>query len=263
VVTGRLHDRLGARPLIGVAHLPPSLGRPGFAGPERALSWIEEDLRALVEGGCDAVMLENEHDDPTALTVSRTQVAWLARVAAHARARCDRPLGLNVQRIDWEASISIAAAAELDMIRLDVFVDRVRMAGHDAIVEPAEVLRLRSALGADRVLLLTDVQVKHAESVGALSITSSARRARGAGSDAVIVTGDRTGEPPSIADLAAAREGAAPLPVLVGSGFDADNARALAPHAAGVLVGTSMMRDGRIDSERVARVVSAWRSASE
>lgn len=249
------------RPLIGVIHLPRSLGLAGFSGIDPSLDALAADLRALSEGGVDGVLLENDDDEPTDLVVSKAQVAWITRASIFARERVRAPLGLGVQRIDWEASIAIAAAAELDFVRLDVFVDRVRMGGREAEVAPRDVVALRRALDAERVLLFTDVHVKHAELLSEGDIATSARQAAEAGSDCVLVTGARTGEPPDVADLRAARRAAAPIPVCIGSGLTPERAREMAAECDSAVVGTALKAGGRIDAAKVARMVRAWRDA--
>lgn len=249
------------RPLVGVVHLPPSLGYPGCPGLGPALDVLDRDLDALITGGVDAVLCENDNDKPHTLAVSKAQVAWLARLMHAARTNTGVPLGIGVQRIDWEAALSIASACALDFVRLDVFVDRVRMLGQVVEVAPDAVRALRARLGADRVALFTDVHVKHADLVDDEAIEHGARRASEEGSDAILVTGDRTGEPPSIDDLDAARRASA-TPVLIGSGLSAARCGALAPHADGALVGTAIKLGDRIDSDRTRELVTAWRGAS-
>jgi hypothetical protein len=250
-----------ARPIVGVVHLAPSLGTPSFPGHQAAREALGRDLDALLAGGIDGVLLENDNDRPHTLQVGKPQLAWLTRAACEARARCAKPLGLGVQRIDWEASIAIVAAAELDFVRLDVFVDRVRMLDQTVEVDPRAVVELRRRLGAQRVQLWTDIQVKHAELVEGRPIEQSACAAAAAGSDAILVTGARTGDPPALGHLRCARAAAAPLPVLIGSGLTAANAAELAGAADGALVGTALKRGDRVDPVRVREVVGAWRAA--
>ena len=220
---------------------------------------LAADLGALMEAGFDGVLLENDADKPHTLTVSKAQVAWLTRLAQEARTRLSVPLGIGVQRIDWEATLSVAAAADLDFVRLDVFVDRVRMQGEIVIVDPTEVCALRASLGAERVQLWTDVHVKHADLMEERSIAESARLARAGGADAVLVTGTRTGEPPRLEDVSEAA--AAARPVLVGSGLTPALASTYAPLVDGAVVGSILKRGDRIDVERARAMVRAWRES--
>jgi uncharacterized protein len=254
--------KLGAaRPLVGVVHLPPSLGYAGFPGVEEALAIVRRDVAALCDAGYDGVLLENDADKPHDLYVGKHVVAWLARAAAEARAIVRAPLGIGVQRVDWEASLAVAAAVGLDFVRLDVFVDRVRMQGSEVAIDSAAVVAQRRALGIERVALWTDVHVKHAELVSVEPLQASVRRAIACGSDAVLVTGERTGMPPAIEDLRAAAEAASSVPVVIGSGLTPELAPELAPLCGAALVGTAIHRERRIDPERAARMLQAWRAA--
>lgn len=246
-------------PLIAVVHLPPSLGYPSCPGLAPALEVLRADLASL--DGVDGILLENDNDKPHTLEVSKAQVAWLTRLATAAREQLALPLGIGVQRIDWRAALAVAAAAGLDFVRLDVFVDRVRMLDQEVVVDPAAVRRERAALGIEALALFTDIHVKHAEQLDDASLADSALLATREGSDGLLVTGARTGEPPTVDDLERARS-VGGTPVLVGSGLTADNASVFAPHADGALVGTALKRGERIDRGRVQEVVEAWRSAS-
>jgi uncharacterized protein len=108
------------------------------------------------------------------------------------------------------------------------------------------------------VRVLVDIQVKHAELVDERPLAESARLAIAAGADALLVTGTRTGEPPLVDDLRAARTAG---PVYIGSGLDADNAAQLAPHCDGAVVGTSLKDGARISRAKVTHVVEAWQRA--
>lgn len=241
--------------LIAALHLAPSFGTPDFPGIARALADLEADLAALADlEGLDGVLLENENDKPHTILANHEQITWLTRMALHARARTRLPLGINVQRMDWRTTFAIATTAELDLVRLDTLVDRVRMDGEVVALEPARVMERRPP----GVQVLVDIQVKHAELLDVRPLAESARLAVAAGADAVLVTSTRTGEPPLVEDLVAAHAG---RPVYIGSGLDADNAARLAPRCEGAIVGTSLKDGARISRAKAARVVEAWRRA--
>jgi membrane complex biogenesis BtpA family protein len=222
---------------------------------------VRADVAALVEAGADGILMENENDKPHTLVVSRAQAAWLGAVAVEVRRMTSLPLAIGVQRIDWETTLAVAAAADLQAVRLDTFVDRVVMAGEAVEVDPAGVRALRASLGVPGLALWTDVHVKHAELVGGGTLAASARRAVDEGAAAVLVTGTRTGEPPTRADLEEAQAAlAGRAPVWIASGLDADNARALAPLCDGAIVGTALKTGARVDRDRARRVVNAWRA---
>lgn len=217
----------------------------------------------LETSGVDGIVLENDADKPHTLTVNKAQVAWLTRLATEARQQTVLPLGIGVQRIDWEAALAVACAASLELVRLDVFVDRVRMQDEEVELSPKKVRAFRSDLRAYSVEIWADVHVKHAELVSDTTLAESARRAAVEGAAAVSITGRRTGEPPDVEDLKIARSSVESAAVVIGSGLTPENASSLAPYADGAMVGTSMMSEGRVERGRVEAMVKAWRRACE
>jgi hypothetical protein len=238
-----------SKPLIGMIALPPSPGYPAFTSVNSMIDAALADLDALEQGGVDAVLVENDFDQPHTLTAGAEVVAAMTRVTCEIVSRAQVPVGVEVLLNDWRASLAVAAATGARFIRLDFFVDRVRSKLGVIEPEPAAVIAYRQKIRADSVLIFTDLQVKYSTPVdGPKPIEESAREAALAGADAVIVTGSETGIGPSVEDLGAARHGG--VPVLIGSGLSPGNAAELAPMADGYIVGTSL-RSGRGASDRV------------
>jgi membrane complex biogenesis BtpA family protein len=167
-------------------------------------------------------------------------------------------IGVEILLNDPEASLAAALAAGATFVRTDYFVDEMTRPEHGSMrIAPAELMAYRRRIGAEQVSVLADIQVKYAQMVEPRTLAASAALAREHGADAIVVSGTRTGEPPSSEQLADARQGAGTVPVLVGSGFDEANARALLRHADGAIVGTSLLREGHAEIERVTRLVHA------
>lgn len=246
--------------LIGVIALPPLPGLADSPGIETMLALALADLAALEDGGANAVLIENDFDRPHTLVGDAAGVAAMTAVAAEVVRRARVPVGVQMLLNDWRASLGIAAAARAGFVRLDFFVDRVRIAAGEIVPEPERILAYRAAIGAEQIALCTDIQVKHSEplEVGK-SLAVSALQAAAHGSAAAIVSGARTGLPPSAEDLLAARAGG--LPVWIGSGLTSANAAALWPLCDAAIVGTAL-RAGPTWRERVdERLVRALRSA--
>jgi membrane complex biogenesis BtpA family protein len=174
------------------------------------------------------------------------------------RAARRAPVGVEILLNDPQASLAVAAMAGARFIRTDYFVDPMERPEHGGAmkIDPAGLLARRTELRADHVLILADIQVKYARMLVPRTLGESARLAREHGADAVIVTGTVTGEAPALADLREAAAGASPCPVLVGSGLDAANARALFAAADGAIVGTSLKTGAHVDREKVQGLVA-------
>jgi uncharacterized protein len=248
-----------ARPLIGVIHLPALPGYPDSPGLAAVVAHALAELSAYRVGGLDGVLVENEQDQPHRVAAARETVAVMTTVTHTLVAAANRfPVGIEILLNDPEASLAVAHAAGADFIRTDYFADEMSRPGHGVMrIAPGEVVAYRERIGASRVLILADIQVKYAQMLAPRTLGESARDAREQGADAIVVTGTRTGEPPSPQDVLAAREGAGDCPVLVGSGLAPGNARGLLEVADGAIVGTSLMRDGRAAFEQIAALTSA------
>ena len=240
--------------LVGVIHLPPLPGYPASPGIERVVEKALRDLEALETGPVDGVLVENEEDRPHRVEAARETIAAMTRVARELVSATQKAeIGVEILLNDPEASLAVAATAGASFIRTDYFVDPMERPEHGGAmrIDPEGLLRYRRSLGADSILILADIQVKYARMLVERSLAESARLAREAGADAVVVTGTRTGEPPSLSELEGARLGAGEIPVLIGSGLSQSNAPALLQVADGAIVGTSLKRGETIDAEKV------------
>jgi membrane complex biogenesis BtpA family protein len=266
-----LEARFGSEtPLIGMVHLPPLPGAPRFAGDRQAVRGRAlSDAYALVEGGFDALLVENFGDAPFyPEEVPSHVVAEMTAVARELDIGVDRPIGVNVLRNDVAAALSVAAAAGGSFVRANVH-SGARVTDQGLIEGRAhETMRLREQIEAD-VVVFADVAVKHSTGIGHREVGAIARETLERGlADGLIVSGPETGEPAAADHLQAvldARDDLAPeTPVFVGSGVTAEDAPALLEVADGVIVGTALKRDGVTDNpvepERVQEFVEAARS---
>jgi hypothetical protein len=244
--------------LIGVIHLPPLPGYPASPGITRVIEKALRDLDALESGPVHGVLVENEEDRPHRVEAARETIAAMTVVARELVSAARKTvIGVEILLNDPEASIAAAAMAGAAFIRTDYFIDPMERPEHGGAmrIDPEGLLRYRRALGADSILILADIQVKYARMLVDRSLGQSARLAREASADAVVVTGARTGEPPSLGELEDARRGAGEIPVLVGSGLSSSNASSLLRVADGAIVGTSLKAGDEIDSARVKELL--------
>jgi uncharacterized protein len=253
-------------PLVGMVHLPPLPGSPGWGGSmARVLDRARSDAEALVEGGMDGVLVENFGDLPfrPGRVGAETVAAMALAVAAVRTVVGDRPVGVNVLRNDAESGIGLAAAAGASFLRVNVHVGV--MFSDQGILEGRahETLRRRAAL-VPELLLLADVLVKHAVPPPGIDPAVAAKDLRQRGlADVLVVSGARTGAPVDPIRLRAVRDAGPDAPVWIGSGLEPENAEELLKGAHGAIVGSTLQREGRpgggVELERVRRLVAAVR----
>jgi membrane complex biogenesis BtpA family protein len=260
--------RPSPRGVIGMVHLAPLPGAPGWRGSMSAvIDGAVRDARALEEGGVDAVLVENYGDLPFhADALPPETVAALTAAVAAVRAAVDLPVGVNALRNDAAAALAVAGATEAAFIRVNVHTGA--MVTDQGWIEgrAAETLRLRERVCPD-VAILADVLVKHATPPPGLEIEQAARDAWERGlADALIVSGSGTGEPTALEDVRRVEESAPDAPVLVGSGVRAETVADLLRHADGVIVGSALQPRGAgsgVEVDRVRALVDAARRAAD
>lgn len=258
------------KPVIGMCHLPPLPGAPRYAGGGLAAArdFLLRDAEALVQGGVDALMIENFGDAPFFPgPVPPATIAAITVLAAEVRRQFDRPLGVNVLRNDGRAALAAAVAAGADFIRVNI-LSGARVTDQGVVTAIAhDLLRDRAALRAESVHVFADVDVKESQPLGAPpSIEDEIDDVVHRGlADAVIVSGANTGDAArvdlvrrahlAVHRLAGHESGARPA-LLLGSGVNRENLPNYWTLADGFIVGTALKHDSRphapVDAGRVA-----------
>jgi len=254
------------RTVIGMVHLPSLPGSPRWDGSmARVVASALADARALIEGGVDALLVENFGDAPfTPGRVEPATVAAMSVVAAEIRRALPRaPLGVNVLKNDARAALAVAAAVGAEFIRVNVHAGAV-LADQGIVQSDAYgTLRDRRLLGVD-VAIFADVGGKHAVPLAPVELEQTARDLVHRGlADALVVSGPATGQATPLAEVKRVRSAVPNVPLLIGSGVTAETAAELLSVADGLIVGTSVKRDGDVeqpvDRARVEKLVAAAR----
>ncbi len=262
---------LDSKPLIGVVHLPPLPGSPGWRGGsledivERAL----KDARSLEEGGVDAIIVENYGDAPYAIRVREPEtIAAMAIVVREVVRSVSLPVGVSLLRNSGPEAVAIAAVTGATFIRVNAFCEP-RVAPEGLLEPVARETMLKARSLAWRGKILADVDVKHSLPLASgydprWALRETLHRCK---PDAVIASGARTGEAPEPGYIAALRSTAPGAKILVGSGVTPENIRLYWRLADGFIVGTYFKVGGvttnPVDKKRVeafVRVVRELRS---
>lgn len=259
------------KPIIGMVHLPPLPGSPGYRGEsiEEIVRFALREAEALLEGGVDAILVENFHDYPYPITKVPTPTLIAMAVLAHrVKEAVDVPVGVNLLFNDAENELYLAWCLELDFIRVEGFVDLLLSDMGPLMPAAPSLMRLRRELKAERVAILADVQGKYTYALPARDVADSARDAleRG-GADAVILTGAKTGQSVPLELVKQVKKELPQARVLVGSGVTPETVVDLLAIADGAIVGSYFKRNGNVhnpvDPHRVRKLMEAARRAKE
>jgi uncharacterized protein len=252
------------RVVLGMVHLQPLPGAPRYGGRlAPVLDAALADAEAIRRGGAGGMIVENFNDNPfypghvepetvAAMTVIANEVV---RVAG------GLPVGINVLRNDWKAALAIALAVGARFIRLNVLTDAL-VTDQGIIEAPAHLaLRYRRAVGAGHILILADVYCKHGAPLARRPLGTVARDTAERGlADALIVSGEESGDPPRREDILEVRAAVPDVPVLLGSGMRESAAEMVALVDGSVFGYHAKIDDiiaNPVDPDRVRRFVAA------
>lgn len=268
-----LQELFGTKnPIIGVVHLLPLPGSARFDGQlDLALARAEQEAAALATGGVDGIIIENFFDVPFAKNRVDTATACAMTLAAQrVKAISGLPLGINVLRNDGHTALAIAATVEAQFVRVNVLSGAMLCDQGIIEGEAHELMNYRRQLSVDRkIRIFADVMVKHAVPLGqwsdiALQAVDTVKRAL---ADAIIVSGRATGDAPELADLEAVRKALPDTALFVGSGSSKENIDQLLTRADGIIVASSIKRQGilenPVDVGRVRALVDAVRAKKQ
>lgn len=253
--------------LIGVVHLKPLPGAPRWKGSlKEVIDFAVADARAYERGGAHAIFIENFGDVPfTKMHVGPETIAAMTAAGCAIRAAVKLPIGFNVLRNDARAALALCAACDGDFVRINVHTGA--MLTDQGLIEgdAFNTIRYRDRI-RPKAQIFADVHVKHAVPLGNWSIEDSAHDTVERGlADALIVSGVGTGQAADLQDVERVRCACPQTKLLLGSGVNAANAKDYLRFADGVIVGSSLKRDGKlanpVDAKRVAALVKALRSA--
>lgn len=257
-----------SNPVIGVVHLLPLPTSARWGGSLKAvIERAEQEATALAAGGIDGIIIENFFDAPFAKDqVDPAVVSAMTLIVDRIKNLVVVPTGINLLRNDAKSALAIASCVNAQFIRVNVLTGI--MATDQGLIEGQahQLMRYRRELGAD-VGILADVLVKHARPLGMPNLTTAVQETIERGlADAVILSGWATGSPPSFEDLELAIAAANGTPVFIGSGATWENISKLMKAADGVIVASSLKRNGKItepiDPIRVAQFVEAARQVT-
>ncbi len=255
------------RPIIGMVHLGALPGAPlhdADRGLEGLVSDAAADLDALQAAGFDAVMFGNENDRPYEFTVDTASTATMAYIIGQLRPRITVPFGVNVL---WDpmSTIALAAATGAGFVR-EIFTGTYASDMGSWTPDAGAAMRYRDRLGRSDCLMLYNVSAEFADSLDRRPLPDRARSAVFSSiPDAVLVSGQITGEAAALSDLQAVKAVLPDTPVMANTGVKHDTVTDVLAIADGCVVGSALKVDGdtwnAIDPDRAADFMARARAA--
>lgn len=258
--------------VIGVIHCDPFPGTPKYRGKsvsaiiERAL----RDAENYILGGVHGLIVENHGDIPFSKpeNIGPEIPALMAVITEKVRERFGVPLGINVLANAALPAFATALAGGADFIRVNQWANAY--IANEGFIEgaAAKALRYRSQLRAEHIRVFADSHVKHGSHaiVADRSIQELTRDVDFFEADAVIATGQRTGDSATLDEIDEIRTATA-LPLLVGSGVTPANVCQILGRTQGVIVASALKVDGvwwnDVDRERVKHFMAVAQAALE
>lgn len=258
--------------MIGMVHCPALPGAPRYRGAtrEEILSFCLRDADRLIAGGMHGLIIENHGDVPFSKPedIGHETAAFMAVVADRISREFDMPFGVNVLANAPIPAFAVAAASGASFIRVNQWANAY--VANEGFIEgrAAEALRYRSRLKAEGIRVFADSHVKHGSHaiVADRTVAELTRDLAFFDADAVIATGQRTGDSAALDEIDIVRD-ATRLPVLAGSGVAPDNVMSMLERVDAVIVATSLKEGGvwsnPVEAARVKTFVEAARPGLE
>lgn len=267
-MTEKFRRVFGAKkPVIGMVHLGALPGSPLYdakGGPDALIETAARDLDALQMAGFDAVMFGNENDRPYEFAVDTASTATMAYVIGRLRDKIRIPFGVNVL---WDpmSTVALAAATGAAFVR-EIFTGTYASDMGPWTPDAGKAMRYRDRLARSDLAMLFNVSAEFAHSLDQRSLPDRARSAVFSSiPDAVLVSGQITGEAAALSDLEAVKKVLPNTPVMANTGVKHATVADVLKFADGCIVGSALKVDGDtwkpVDPNRAVEFMRLVRAA--
>lgn len=247
-----LKETIGTeKAIIAMLHMQAMPGDPGY-NKEKGMRWVvekaREDLRALQDGGVDAIMFSNEYSLPYLTKVRTETVAAMARVIGELKAEIRVPFGVNCLW-DPKASLDLAMAVDAAFVR-EIFTGVYASDFGTWDTNCGDTVRHQYAIGAEKVKLLFNIVPEAAKYLADRDITSIAKSTVfNCKPDALCVSGLTAGSPTDMSVLEAVKGAVPDTVVFANTGSKKETIKDLLSIADGAVVATTFKYDGKFENQ--------------
>lgn len=239
------------KPVIAMCHLRALPGDPGYDS-QKGMEWVvnqaRADLRALQEGGVDAIMFSNEASLPYLTKVDPITTISMTRVIAELFDEIKVPYGVNVLW-DPEASIDLAVATGSLFVR-EIFTGVYASDYGMWNTNTGRYIRHQHAVQGQHIKLFFNIVPESAVYLAERSVADVARSTVfNTNPDALCVSGLTAGAETSSETLKLVKDAVPNTPVFANTGVRLSNIEQQLAIADGAITGTTFKRDGYIWNE--------------
>lgn len=252
------------KPVIGMVHIGALPGTPLHDPSLDLLAAARADLHALQAAGFDAVMFGNENDRPYEFAVDTASTATMAHLIGQLKSEITVPFGVNVL---WDpmSTVALGAATGAHFVR-EIFTGTYASDMGPWTPDAGRAMRYRNRLGRSDMAMLFNVSAEFAHSLDQRPLADRARSAVFSSvPDAVLVSGQITGEAARMSDLEAVKAVLPDMAVMANTGVAHDTVADVLSVADGCVVGSSLKVDGdtwnAVDPDRAQDFMDRVRQA--
>ncbi len=245
-------------PIIGMIHVEALPGTPNYKGNVKQIIYKAiKESKIYKQNGIDAIAIENMHDVPYLKNNAGPEITSLMSIIAYEiKNQTKLPVGIQILAGANKEALAAAHSACVDFIRAEGFV--FAHVADEGIIESnaGKILRYRKMIGAENILVFTDIKKKHSSHsiTSDITIEETAHTAEFFLSDGLIITGTATGKEADINEIKSVKK-TTNLPVIIGSGITIDNVEKYFPLCDAMIVGSYFKKNGNwqntVDAERV------------
>jgi hypothetical protein len=234
--------------VIGMVHLLPLPGNPAYQGNNEEIeSRAISDARTLIEGGVDAIAVENFSDWPQYSTeVPLEAYSLMLNIATKIKSFCKLPLGINIEMNAYVQEWAMAYAIGAEFIRVEAFVDN--RAGSFGYIEACStpLSKIMKDYPA-KTMIFADVHTAETYGCPNVPINEAAQNAIGHDAHAIIVTENDDSKKITVENVKSMRETIGDFPIIVGAGVKPENVTGYLQYADAVIVGRGFKKEGKVD----------------
>ncbi len=253
-----LKDVYGAeKPIVAMCHLDALPGDPRYdrqKGMQYVIDRAHANLKALQDGGVDAVMFSNEFSLPYQTKVDAITSMAMARIIGELMDEIRIPFGVNVL---WDAksSCELAVATGARFVR-EIFTGAYASDFGIWDTDCGNTVRRRNAVGGENVRLMYNILPEASVYIAERSIEDIAKTTVfNCQPDVICVSGRTAGAKTDTSILKRVVEAIPDTPVFANTGVRVETISEQLSVADGAVVGTAFKRNGdffdMVDPEKV------------